>query len=489
MKKKLVMAGALFLAACAPALAAQETVTIPVEDYKAILNQLKALQNRVEVLEHQSPSEKAASAALPEKLAKDVDSIYDTLDEVETKTLKDKINLGAELRTRVDNFSVKNHLYFSDPTKPLGKESNDNSWSNRFRLNLDAEILKNLKFTGRLTAYKNFADSDSPDAAAFGDYNSAHLPDGSGIKLDRAYVDWVPSGLPFPLAITFGRHPSSEGPPFELKEHRKRQSTYPALLFDGEADGVVATFGLERYIGLKDSGLRFAYGKGYQEDDEISPYLNTPGGLDDTDIFAVFFESQIPKLDNSLMVFSALRANDMAVDFTNSTLMPLESANLGDFDLYGAHLQADRFLGSNFDIFLSLGLDKTHPNGQTLLNGMGLLNNDGTSSHSGWAVYAGTRYTIKSARFNNPKLGFEFNHGSEYWFSFTSGPAELYNKLASRGNVYDLYYIQPFNKYLFGRVGYTFVDYDYGLSGFPIGDLGNSQEELRNAYMLMDCRF
>lgn len=46
-----------------------------------------------------------------------------------------------------------------------------------------------------------------------------------------------------------------------MKENRSRQSTYPSLLFDGEADGIVATVGLERYTGLKNSGLRFAYGK------------------------------------------------------------------------------------------------------------------------------------------------------------------------------------------------------------------------------------
>lgn len=123
------------------------------------------------------------------------------------------------------------------------------------------------------------------------------------------------------------------------------------------------------------------------------------------------------------------------------------------------------------------------------MGSMGLLNNDGDSSHSGWAIYTGWAYTIPSAGLNNPKIGFEYNHGSEYWFSFTSGSTELYNKLATRGDVYDLYYIQPFNEYLFGRIGYTLAQYDHALSGFHIGDLGDSDEELQNAYMLMDCRF
>jgi hypothetical protein len=302
--------------------------------------------------------------------------------------------------------------------------------------------------------------------------------------------------MPIPLAITFGRHPSSEGPPFELKENRLRQSTYPALLFDGEADGIVATIGLERYTGLKNSGLRFAYGKGYQDEDNVNAYLDSPSGLNDTDVFAAFFESAIPGVNNSLMVFSALRANEMAVDFTNTSIPGLETQakNVGDLDLYGIHAQADKVMNSNFDVFMSLGLNQTHPNGQYLtytLNGahLGLLNNDGTSEHTGWAIYTGLRYTINSDRFLNPKVGFEYNHGSEYWFSFSSGPAELYNKLATRGNAYDVYYIQPFNKNLYARLGYTYIDYDYSLSAFPVGDFGKSQEELRNAYMMLDCRF
>ncbi len=496
MKKTLFAAAAVFLW-CGSALAEPQTVTLPAADYQAIINQLKALQGRVDALEHekQSPSGKPATAALPDsKLKKDVASIYDTLDQVQTKTLKDKINLGAELRTRVDNFHVKDHQYFTTktPMAPGHQESNDNSWTNRFRLNMDAELLKNLKFTGRLTAYKDFSDSASPNPDVIGDSNSSHLPDGSNVKLDRAYIDWVPEGLSVPLAITFGRHPSSEGPPNEIKENRKRQSTYPSLLFDGEADGVVATLGLERYIGWKDSGLRFAWGKAYQDSDTVNAYLDSPGGLDDTNVFATFFETQLPGVDDSLLVLSALKAKDLAANFTNLFNDQNAKANLGDIDLYGIHLQAMKIMKSNFDAFLSLGLDRTHPNGQTIpspLGPVGLLDNDGSSSHSGWAVYTGLAYTIPYVPFNNPKVGFEFNYGSEYWFSFTSGSTELYNKLAIRGDVYDLYYIQPFNEYLFARIGYTFAKYSHGLSGFQIGDPGASSEELRNAYMLMDCRF
>jgi len=478
-KKILLTAGALLAwTSCAAAGAGGQTVAIPVEDYKAILQRLDTLQKRVDQMEKtDSPSGKAATAAMPSKLAKDVENIFDTLDKVETKTLKDRINLGAELRTRVDSFKLK------DDPRPLafggvGTDHNDNYWTNRFRLNLDSEIQKNLLFTGRVTAYKNFSNTGL-DATS--DADQAHIPSNSSLKLDRAYVDWIPEGMPIPLALTFGRHPSSEGPPSELKENRLRQSTYPSLLFDGEADGVVATVGLERYLGWKNSGIRFAYGKGYQDSGSTS-YLDDPANqFEDINVYAMFFETEIPGVRDSLLVLSALQATDI-------NGMGSGVGEIGDMSLFGAHVQANNVADSGFDLFLSSGLNKTDPNGNQF-GGVGLLNSDGTTEHSGWSVYTGLRYNIPYKPWNNPKVGFEYNHGSEYWASFTWGPSELYDKLGTRGDAYDFYYIQPFNDNLFGRLGYTHIDYDHGTAFRVFGEPGESQAELDNVYFLLDCRF
>ncbi|MBU4407204.1 MAG: DUF3373 domain-containing protein [Proteobacteria bacterium] len=493
MKKILLTAGALLAwTSCAVAGAGGQTVAIPVEDYKAILERLDTLQKRVDQMEKaESPSGKATAAAMPSKLAKDVETIYDTLDKVETKTLKDRINLGAELRTRADFFKLKNDANFGGAGSV---EHNDNHWTNRFRLNLDSEIRKNLLFTGRITAYKNFANSDNNTFA--NDSNAAHLPGDSGLKLDRAYVDWIPEGMPVPLAFTFGRHPSSEGPPSELKENRLRQSTYPSLLFDGEADGVVATVGLERYLGWKNSGIRFAWGKAYQDTNTSVSYMDNAGGMyDDTNIYAMFFETEIPGVRDSLLVLSALQASNLVGDgsYLGQPAANPSIADIGDMTMYGIHAQANNVVDSGFDIFLSAGINKTDPSGNTVttpFGQVGLLNTGAnTDEHSGWAIHTGLRYNIPYKPWNNPKIGFEYNHGSDNWFSFTWGSAELYNKLATRGDAYDFYYIQPFNDNLFGRLGYTHIDYNYTNSGMHLGDFGDSTAELDNLYFLLDVRF
>lgn len=480
MKKILLTAGALLAwTSCAVAGAGgSDVVSIPAEDYKAILQRLDTLQKRVDQMEKaESPSGKAASAAIPNKLAKDVETIYDTLDKVETKSLKDRINLGAELRTRVDDFKLKNDNSYGGG----GTDHNDNFWTNRFRLNMDAEIQKNLLFTGRVAVYKDF---NSLGVTAPNDASQAHVPGNTSLKLDRAYVDWTPEGMPIPLALTFGRHPSSEGPPSELKENRLRQSTYPSLLFDGESDGVVATVGLERYLGWKNSGIRFAYGKGYQDSNQTVSYLdNGSHPYDDINVYAMFFETEIPGVRDSLLVLSALEATDI-----NGMGNPNVNAKLGNMSLYGIHAQANNVADSGFDIFLSTGLNKTDPNGNAP-NGIGLLDSDGTTKHTGWSVYTGLRYNIPYKPMNNPKIGFEYNHGSEYWASFTWGPSELYNKLATRGDAYDFYYIQPFNDNLFGRLGYTHINYDHGVMYQVFGEPGPSNAVLDDVYFLLDVRF
>ncbi|MDA3786393.1 MAG: DUF3373 family protein, partial [Deltaproteobacteria bacterium] len=314
-------------------------VRIPADDYRAIIKSLEVLQQRVVELESQKETAPAArpasrpaapmAAADGERLdlmADDINNIYDTLDQVETKTLKDRINMGAEYRLRYDSYTYED-LRVTDYADPQAdpvvhsKFNDDGNFTNRFRINMDANISRSLKFHARLAVYHAWGDHDQHQLTSFyNDGNAAHALGDNGLKVDRFYIDWIPQGFPVPLALTVGRHPSSEGPPVEFKENRTRQATYPSLIFDGEADGIVATVGLQRYIGLKDAGLRLAYGKVYRSDMNSTDF----GWLDneeteDSDIFAAFFEGQIPMISNSLMVFSYAHVWDMPASLEDGT--------------------------------------------------------------------------------------------------------------------------------------------------------------------------
>ena len=542
------------------ACAEQTVIMMPEDNYRAILDKMDTMQKRIDTLESQKGGAPAAITQAPEddrvnELAQDISTIYDTLDVVETKSVLDRLNLGVELRTRMDNWKVEDFWRMPDkigyatmgtllnspgfstltpeeqgaymamasqymnftavstgnyvpagyPTPVLRTESNDNSWTNRFRLNMDADISKSLKFTGRMTVYKNWANSS--EIYMQNNASRAHAPGDTTIMLDRAYIDWIPD-LPIPLAITFGRQPSTEGLGSEIKEDRKRQSTYPALVFDGECEGFVTTLGLERYTGLKNSGLRLFYAKGFQSNDQYDFYLdNYRMDISDTPVTGLFFETEIPKVPNSILVLSYVRGDNYPDMFENVV-------EVGDMDLYAFHAQASDFMDTGLDLFFSYGMNVTHPNGDiysmtardpqtgaiisdpgtgaplTVPMGGFMTSTPGdTESQTGWALYAGLRYTVPVDALNNPKVGFEYNHGSKYWFTYTWGSAELYNKQATRGDVFDFYYIQPFNKNLFLRTGYTMVDYAYTGSGVHLGEPMEADTTLRNFYFLLDSRF
>lgn len=525
MKKILLTAGALML--WTGTVCAADMVRIPAEDYKAIMKSLEALQDRVVELEtkqgtmapvqapaarpaaHPSVPMSAADGDRLDRIADDINNIYDTLDQVETKTLKDRINMGAEYRLRYDYYAYKDlRVSTYDGVAPTTRETayDDGNFTNRFRINMDANISKSLKFHARLAAYHAWGDHDQHELVNFNnDGNAVHILGDNNLKIDRFYIDWIPQGFPVPLAITVGRHPSSEGPPVEYKENRKRQSTYPALFFDGETDGIVATIGLERYIGLENAGLRLAYGKVYRSDmnDTDVSWLDD-FDTKDSDIAAAFFESKIPFVDNSLMVLSYAHVFNLPASMTEADGTGAPDMILGDIDFYGVHFQASDIGNSGFDFFVSGSINETDPNNDAenatwqtgLLNGRpgtaDLSANDQT--HIGWGVLAGFRYTLPINALNNPKLGFEYNHGSKYHFTMTSGANELYNKLAVRGDVYDVYYIQPVSRNLFFRVGYTQAQYDYTGSGQaawePLSlDRMNLDTTMENIYFLMDVRF
>ncbi|OKY76565.1 MAG: hypothetical protein BM485_04885 [Desulfobulbaceae bacterium DB1] len=213
-------------------------------------------------------------------------------------------------------------------------------------------------------------------------------------------------------------------------------------------------------------------------------------------MYATFLESEIPGLKNSLVVLSYAHMTDLPSSFLGEDA----PVSLGDMDLYGVHLQASSLLESNFDLFLSWAGNRTDGAGESVDYSavfaappgtvtMGLLSPDGEDDRSGSSIYAGVRYTVPYTPLKNPKIGFEYNHGSKYWMSMTMASTEMFNKLATRGDAYELYYIQPVNENLFFRVGYTMINYDYTGSGSHLGQPQETDAELSNYYLLMDCRF
>ena len=428
------------------------------------------------------------------------DALEEKIEQVETSTMTDKINFGLDFRTRVDGFTSED---------AAGNDGSDNNiWSNRLRINMDADITDDMKFTGRLSMYKNWSDANI-NVFSNMDPMQGRRPSDSGVFVERAYVDWTALKGKVPLTLTIGRQPSSDGPSHQFKDNTVRKATYSALSFDGAADGVVATAALNKVTGIDGMALRVGYGKGYQDSSSTS-YVGEPEGVADSNVWGAFLDTGLG-IEGSLFQISAVQARDVVSNIPN------DNKNIGDVTLYTAMIEFTNINSSGLDLFAHYAISQANPNGEsgalavdTNNDGipdtdmsMGLLSTDmgagiSTDQKDGNAYWIGARYALPFEVINNPKIGVEYNRGSKNWFSFTQGSNDLTNKLATRGTATEVYYIQPINRYAHLRLGATMIDYEYTGTGYQIGEPmeltspfipAKTIDKLQNYYLLFNVAY
>jgi len=430
----------------------------------------------------------------------DIDDLDDRLGTVETRSFTDKIQLGLGMRVEMNNYS---NTYANGSTYDA-KEI----YRTKLNIKMRSKISNNMKFTGRLSMYKNWGDSTPRNYNM--DSFQGRKPDSSTLYVERAYIDWTltDSSATVPFILTLGRQPSSDGPSYQIKEDMARKGTYDALAADGAADGVVLTANLNKIS--KGTTLRIAYGTPNVVDNEqyTTTQFNYNGAKKDikkTKVIGYFLEQTLPSLPYKnlfqayFMSAKNMNGNPQLLDMNSSspTYMQSQDTNLGDFRLAGAMIEL-RGINGKLDLFAHYAKSYMKPNGETVnMPGMGnvglLSNGSSTENKSGSAYWLGVRYAVTK----DYKFGLEYNHGSQNWFSFTSGANDPLNKLATRGNATEIYLSRSINKYSNIRVGVVNINYDYTGSGMHIGEptkitsaLGtNAISKTRNVYLTFNLLF
>ena len=88
-------------------------------------------------------------------------------------------------------------------------------------------------------------------------------------------------------------------------------------------------------------------------------------------------------------------------------------------------------------------------------------------NHDGYMLYAGARYNFPNKR---TKMGFEFNHGSKYWFNFAQAQDDIIApKTSIRGNVYETYLTHRINPHFIVKADYIHYDAQWSGSGWNVG--------------------
>jgi cell division protein FtsB len=453
----------------------------------------------------------------------EIDKLKSNLAFVYKQTIKDtgmieKYKLGNEVYLRSSYYDLqRDDVLLSNG---MTDDEYENSFVNYFDLKFSAQPADELQFNATLTMYKLWGTWNSPESIRSSDFNYSSNPSDSGVKVKRAYVDYRPQWLGQHVNMTFGRLPTSDGYLTQYRYNRPSQTSYPDLGFNAESDGVAFTFYFDNPL-AKSFNLIYARS---EDDTDMYPFKDDPQGLEDIDFYAAQLNSNLSFLDNSVFTIQWLRVDNIRMTGDDVLRDSIDDYNmyyggvlgypmvtdlvfpqeLGYVDKFTMQLNNDRLFDSPIDFFASVAWSKSHPNGdqvtannmpptiQSAIESLYLLSSDNQDSHSGWGFYTGLRYNFESQRWLNPKIGLEYFQGSEYWVGLNVAASDPYQKLNTRGSVWEIYWVQPcVENMLQFRTGYQLIDREHteslfaGLYGAP--DDTNEKDKL--FYFSLDFMF
>ena len=256
------------------------------------------------------------------------------------------------------------------------------------------------------------------------DGTTTSVPNSDQVRVERAYFSWNQiGGSKFYLSI--GRRPSTDGPPMNFRQDEPRGGTPSGALIDYQFDGATLGYAFNDHM-----VWRLCWGVGYQAGWGNANLLKMPQDrLKDTHFVGANLDlwnsektlvqttyAHAFNVTDGFDGLMVLPANPLTGDPVNAPVVMryTPSANLGSIHLFGVNVTRK---ASVFDLYVSGNLSATRPNGQTTPFG-GLMSDpfETPVNHTGYMGYAGIRYNF--ANDERTKLGFEFNHGSKYWFNF-----------------------------------------------------------------------
>jgi hypothetical protein len=339
---------------------------------------------------------------------------------------------------------------------------------------------------------KNFGELIEKDL--FFDSQTTRFPRDTSLRIERAYIDWFITDW---LVFTAGRVAAPEGPPAELKENTERSATWGVQMVEAEFEVVMLTTYLTAL--LPDSYLRLFY-MPFSSVTNIDPFddgsLFKDIGIAPMRAFGALLELKIPKIGPNLVQLGAVYTPEFAprflpifgtfpkAPFVRSIGAFIQLSVLAELvDI--AHIGLDVFLAYNSTILQPNGEVVNYDFGDGFLLPVGLASfDDPNNEHVSHMVYGGLRYTPPVFGDYAPRVGFEVNYGSKYNTMFTSPSDQKINKLATRGTVFDAYYIQPLvPRSLFFRLGAMHVIRDF--TGSFVGSAIPTDESTTNVYGLL----
>lgn len=472
---------------------------------------------------HTTPDSPPPPPPSPAELAERLRDAEHRIDKLETTASLQRLQWSAEYRTIISSFKYHgpspDGARNPDFSPSIVDRTNAEQWLHRVRLNLRAEPIESLRFTGRLTMFKRFGDNTATPFPQ--DSSATRIPRDNGIRLERAWLDWFVTKW---LALSVGRISYTDGPPNELKDNRAQpDATWGMQMVDGEYDTADVTLKLGEHVLARGFYASWAFPR---QDDLFSNFLFLNNGTENLRIIGGNVDFRMKELGAfvQLGAYDVPEFRPFTIPIASPTPAPNPTnapppfnggyvfpsalpASLGSYTNVSMLAMFRDIASSGLDMFASGAIGILDPNGSAISYPIGqngqavpllVLSSADADNHTTYFLFTGARYTMPFGEAKAPKLGFEYNYGSRYLISFATPTSNLTNKLANRGHAYEAYYIQPFNEHLFMRFSYSYIDTRntggfFGPSGnlFPAfgGTAPPVDQHLHTLSLMLDARF
>ncbi|MCB4203620.1 DUF3373 domain-containing protein [Deferribacterales bacterium Es71-Z0220] len=376
--------------------------------------------------------------------------------------------------------------------------NNDFMLTNRLRLRLSSKVNENLSFSGRLTMFKTFGDStpfhffNGTMGSMALDANSAQVPTDDTLRVERAYFVYKNSIGDVHWHFSFGRRPAAYGYGMENHENAVLGGSPAGTIIQMNFDGGSLGFDLADLTGIPGLNVKFCYGQGYEGGYGTLNSMNAQADVNDVHFFGAIvklFDNEDYKviynwahgygltdgfIGTAVFPFY-VSGNDYNLDgqYDEYTLNPNYGgfvsrvepmSEVGNIDLHSIIAQGYTF---DFSWFASYSMSKTDPTNRSANPMYQFMGMDQMMDGTGHMYWLGVM--TPELPFLGGKLGVEYNHGTKYWQPFIlTYDAQ---KLATRGDVYEVYYHQPIvGNNFFATLGYIHYDYEYTNSGNFMGE-------------------
>jgi hypothetical protein len=409
------------------------------------------------------------------KLTKKVNKLNAKLNKVKQHDAYDNVKFNIEFRNSIDNINYKYNNYSVKGKDWSGTErSNDALLSSRMYLNMKAQPVSKLTFNGQLAMYGTWGGSHLSHDSSLKDWSESSKSTDVTFRLRQAYFSWKDTlgedGLPYSFSL--GRRWSADGMLANHRENLADPGSAMAHITNMEVNGLMLKLETDEYLSgsflkvvagrahtggihtLNDVGGYQPYAQGEEDYDENVDFLVLFANLYNNGQYLLKYENAFIPNTKGARTGTPIAGTlpdghkNKSLDAGSANLMALslESSGIGD--------EISDFLDETI-AFASIAMTTYDPDSDHELLGS-------SEEENGYSYWVGV--VMPDLITDRGQIGFEFNHGSQYWTPMTwAEDTAIGSKTAVRGSAYEAYWNFDLfgSKHLSSQIRYTHLQHDY----------------------------